>query len=344
MKSSSRLQRPKAPVTSGESAAVKESGTKRKRTTLRPAADTPALATVEPVVAPRKHRVLVFGTRGTTARFRHLMSDVRALLPHHKKESKLDAKDSLSAVNEIADALSCDTTIFFEVRKKRDLYLWFSKTPAGPSVKFHVVNVHTMDELRLTGNCLKGSRPILSFDRSLDDADAAPHLRLIRELLAHAFSVPKGHPKSQPFNDHVLNFGYADGKVRSTATVLRSPVRLETTQDYRLLQIWLRHYQVVDKASDVKAAARLVAAGEQSTVLVEIGPRFVLEPIRIFAGSMGGATIWSSPTYVSPSRILHELHSRKSAEYSQRVRATAERRERSSELVMPQDPLSDVFK
>lgn len=162
----------------------------------------------------RKRRVLVFGTRGTTARFRHLMLDVRALLPHHKKESKLDAKDNLAAVNEIADALSCETTIFFEVRKKRDLYLWFSKTPGGPSVKFHVVNVHTMDELRLTGNCLRGSRPILSFDKAFDDVDAAPHLRLMRELLAHAFAVPRGHPKSQPFHDHVINFGWADGKVR----------------------------------------------------------------------------------------------------------------------------------
>lgn len=146
------------------------------------------------------------------------MLDVRALLPHHKKESKLDAKDNLAAVNEIADALSCETTIFFEVRKKRDLFLWLSKTPGGPSVKFHVVNVHTMDELRLTGNCLRGSRPILSFDRAFDDADAAPHLRLMRELLAHAFAVPKGHPKSQPFHDHVLNFGWADGKVRGLAS------------------------------------------------------------------------------------------------------------------------------
>jgi hypothetical protein len=25
--------------------------------------------------------------------------------------------------------------------------------------------VHTMDELKLTGNCLKGSRPLLSFDK-----------------------------------------------------------------------------------------------------------------------------------------------------------------------------------
>lgn len=31
--------------------------------------------------------------------------------------------------------------------------------------KICVFIVHTMDELKLTGNCLKGSRPILSFDK-----------------------------------------------------------------------------------------------------------------------------------------------------------------------------------
>jgi ribosome biogenesis protein BRX1 len=36
-----------------------------------------------------KHRCLVFGSRGMTARYRHLLEDVRALVPHHKKESKV---------------------------------------------------------------------------------------------------------------------------------------------------------------------------------------------------------------------------------------------------------------
>ena len=40
-----------------------------------------------------KHRVLVFSSRGLTMRYRHLLDDLRAMLPHHKKESKLDAKD-----------------------------------------------------------------------------------------------------------------------------------------------------------------------------------------------------------------------------------------------------------
>lgn len=35
---------------------------------------------------------------------------------------------------------SCSSVVFFEVRKKQDLYIWMSKTPHGPSVKFHVTN------------------------------------------------------------------------------------------------------------------------------------------------------------------------------------------------------------
>lgn len=46
----------------------------------------------------------------------------------------------------------------------------------------HVQNVHTMDELKLTGNCLKGSRGILSFDEAFDATESG---RLIKELFIH---------------------------------------------------------------------------------------------------------------------------------------------------------------
>ena len=41
--------------------------------------------------------------------------------------------------------------MFFECRKRTDCFMWLSKCPEGPSVKFHVENVHTMAELKLTG-------------------------------------------------------------------------------------------------------------------------------------------------------------------------------------------------
>lgn len=70
-------------------------------------------------------------------------------------------------------------TLYFEARKHEDLYLWAAKTPNGPSVKMHVQNIHTMDELKMTGNCLKGSRPILSFS---EEFDKVPHWTLLKEL------------------------------------------------------------------------------------------------------------------------------------------------------------------
>ena len=38
-----------------------------------------------------RQRLLVLSSRGITARYRHLLEDLRTLIPHSKKESKLDA-------------------------------------------------------------------------------------------------------------------------------------------------------------------------------------------------------------------------------------------------------------
>lgn len=38
-----------------------------------------------------------------------------------------------------------------------------------------------MDELKFTGNTLKGSRPILSFDRHFDEE---PHLKLLKDIFS----------------------------------------------------------------------------------------------------------------------------------------------------------------
>ena len=63
-----------------------------------------------------KHRVLIFSSRGIPHRYRHLMNDFRRLLPHSKKENKLDPRATLAQINEIAETKSCDECIFFEVR------------------------------------------------------------------------------------------------------------------------------------------------------------------------------------------------------------------------------------
>lgn len=42
-----------------------------------------------PVKYINKQRVLVLSSRGVTSRFRHLMEDLRNMIPHHKKDAKV---------------------------------------------------------------------------------------------------------------------------------------------------------------------------------------------------------------------------------------------------------------
>jgi hypothetical protein len=41
----------------------------------------------------------------------------------------------------------------------------------------------------------------------------------------------------------------------------------------------------------------------ESVTLVEVGPRFCLNPVRIFDGSFGGRTLYENPAYVSPNAV-----------------------------------------
>lgn len=147
-----------------------------------------------------KQRVLMLSSRGVTQRMRHLMKDLEMLLPHVKKgersrllcphlpillgvtDAKLGSKGELYVINELADLNNCNNCLFFEARRHEDLYLWAVKTPNGPSIRMHVQNIHTMDELKMTGNCLKGSRGLLSFDAGFDSSE---HWKLVKEVFTH---------------------------------------------------------------------------------------------------------------------------------------------------------------
>ncbi|EJK76059.1 hypothetical protein THAOC_02199, partial [Thalassiosira oceanica] len=69
-----------------------------------------------------KQRLLLLSSRGVTARYRHLLEDLRTMIPHSKKESKLDVGKNYSggitgggygaAVNEIAKVRGCHTVLF----------------------------------------------------------------------------------------------------------------------------------------------------------------------------------------------------------------------------------------
>jgi len=158
-----------------------------------------------------RQRTLVLISRGIAGRFRHLVEDITSMIPNIKKESKIDRKHVMSVVNDLCFERSCNNLMYFEQRKQKDLFLWMAKSPNGPSIKFHVVNIHTFDELKLSGNCLKFSRPLLSFDGAFE---TSPHMKLIKEMLCSIFNTPKNHPKSKPFIDHVLSFNMTpDGRI-----------------------------------------------------------------------------------------------------------------------------------
>ncbi|KAL2135857.1 hypothetical protein VTI74DRAFT_6620 [Chaetomium olivicolor] len=257
------------------------------------------------VVVERKNkqRVLILSSRGVTYRHRHLLNDLAAMLPHGRKDVKFDSKSKLYQLNELAELYNCNNVMFFEARKGKDLYMWFSKVPNGPTVKFHAQNLHTMEELHFTGNCLKGSRPILSFDGAFE---TEPHLRVIKELFLHIFGVPQGARKSKPFIDHVMGFSIADGK------------------------IWIRNYEIreVEKVKgadgdkdDESNKGRKSKGGDKDTdiSLVEIGPRFVLTPIVIQEGAFGGPIIYENKRFISPNQVRAELRRAKAGRHVARM-------------------------
>ena len=87
-----------------------------------------------------RQRVLILSSRGVTYRHRHLLNDLYSLLPHSRKDAKLDTKTKLYQLNELAELYNCNNVLFFEARKGKDLYIWMSKAPNGPTVKMHLQN------------------------------------------------------------------------------------------------------------------------------------------------------------------------------------------------------------
>jgi len=221
-------------------------------------------------------------------------------MPHSKSECKMEKKNKLLVINEIAQMKNCNHAIYFESKKHKDLYMWISNVPNGPSAKFLVENVHTMEEMKLTGNCLKASRPILSFDKKFD---TEPHLALLKEVFTQTFGTPKNHPKSQPFFDHVFNFAILDNR------------------------IWFRNYQIE----------------EDGVSLVEIGPRFVLNLIKIFDGSFCGAVLYTNRNYTTPNMHRRNLKLEASNKYRDKYAAKALLNMRRPDVSYQTDPYDEVF-
>ncbi|KAL4884411.1 Brix domain-containing protein [Aspergillus karnatakaensis] len=282
-----------------------------------------------------KTRVLMLTSRGVTSRHRHLLADMTSLLPHTHKESKLDSRKKAAGynllLNSLADLHSCNVIFFLEAKKNgQDLYLWLSRPPNGPTIKFHVNNLHTMAELNtgFAGNCLKGGRGVVVFDKSFDESGPVmsqpgnEYRGLIREMLRSVFCVPKRGVKGmKPFIDRVIGIYGVDGK------------------------IWIRVYEIREsegagkkkdgEAEDTTKPAHNPKDGPELS-LVEIGPRFVLTPIVILEGSFGGPVIYENKEYVSPNQVRRDIRVSKAAKYANRRDVQTERLSKRSNLQLGQ--------
>ncbi|KPI83469.1 putative ribosome biogenesis protein [Leptomonas seymouri] len=207
-----------------------------------------------------RQKMLVLGARNMNSKDRHLLQDLRGLMPHSREHPKLGRSSTLGDdLIELCSLHQCNSVLFMEPHRNDVSYMWIGQVPSGPSIKMQVNNVHTADEIRMAGNCLKYSRPLLHFDR---DFELQPHLRVAKSLLHMAFNTPRYHPKSKPFVDRIMSFLWLDG------------------------HIWVRNYQI---------------APTSPPSLMEIGPRFTLEPVAIFNGCCKGNVLWKSTTAKPPT-------------------------------------------
>jgi len=257
-----------------------------------------------------KQRTLIFASRGLKSRQRHLLKDLRDLLPHSKPEAKFSEKRQLWCINEICEMRGCNNCIFFECRKHY-MYMWITRAPYGPSIKFFVENIHTMSELKLTGNCLSGSRPMLVFDAEFDTSEEK---RVMKELFIQAFGTPSGHPKSKPFCDHVFSFMWCDGR------------------------IWFRNFQIVYDADAYQKS-------KADPIMVEIGPRFCMCPVRILSSSFKGQTLWQNLKFATPTDKSVARKAAQGRKLALRMKQAQEKKERLKQMEENKlyDPTENVF-
>lgn len=122
--------------------------------------------------------------------------------------------------------------------------------------------------------------------------------------------MPRTSRRLKPFVDHILLFSLLDNRV------------------------WFRNYQIIEKDP-------LHPSGPPQHSLVEIGPRFVLTPIRIFEGSFGGPTLFANPEFVSPAAMRASVKRERAGKYKARKEGDEQREERGKRRRedMPEDQL-----
>jgi ribosome biogenesis protein BRX1 len=81
-----------------------------------------------------------------------------------------------------------------------------------------------------------------------------------------------------------------------------------------------------------------------AATLVEVGPRFALQPIKIFSGSFGGPVLYDNAAYTPPNLIRRMIKQQKAGKYVAKVKARSKRREHLGEHQLSEDEVDAVFR
>lgn len=114
----------------------------------------------------------------------------------------------------------------------------------------------------------------------------------------------------KPFIDHIISFYFCDN------------------------HIWFRNFQIVEKLEGKKVVEK---------VLVEIGPRMVLQPVKIFESSFSGKTLYENPMYVSPSVVRRQMKKAASSGYAKKVERKNKHAEHFERIQSAPNPIDNVF-
>ncbi|CAL6025003.1 Ribosome_biogenesis protein Brix [Hexamita inflata] len=221
-----------------------------------------------PVHETPNHRVLSIYNKHILADHLALKRDYEKLCPHTKLEFKFDESEPLSHLQVLAHKRGCDTIIYWETRRRKDLFLYLSVMPSGPTMKFHVMNIKTSKSMRFEGNFAQRTRPLLNFSAEFD---STPEMSIAKELLKRTFSTPNMHFKMAPFLDHLFQFA-----------VLKENMQFEF------------HAYGFDFNDKVK---------ENDVNVKEAGPYFIMTPVSIQAGCFAGEIIWENEKYLNSKQM-----------------------------------------
>jgi hypothetical protein len=117
------------------------------------------------------------------------------------------------------------------------------------------------------------------------------------------FGVPTQARRAKPFIDHILTFSLLDTKIWFRNFQVRHE-RVFFYYYWKLTSQLIFFFGWVTVTGQIVEKDNLQPHGPPEMSLVEIGPRFVLTPIRIFEGAFGGATVFANPGTVNAHFFL----------------------------------------